>query len=338
MRQCRYVMLACVLAVPLDAQEPSPALTLLGVTPQAITRPGTPKAFQTAILNAVDERGRLQNGVAIDTSPFLVFAGSSLTIDEYRADAVAQLLARTNLSVASTRETSGDAERMAVGAHITLYDAGDPRLDTELDACFDAALPLPAAAMADSSVSDVTPDQAKAVEACRTASARRNWNATSWVIGAGQAWLSSDATQNRSTQDGGGVWTSFAWSFQRLPPQWRRLQQHAQLIVHARYRTNERVTENNVVTVHDRRLYGARLRIGAPYFNGSLELAAHSDTSAGAKTRKRTLLLGVEQRIAEGVWLELALGRELTRAADAAHFVARSTIHWSRNTKAERAP
>jgi hypothetical protein len=320
---------------PPDLSVPeSPAFTLLGVTPQNVTRPATPKAFQTALLNSVDSDGKLQSGVSIDTSPYLLYAGNMLTIDQYRRDAAAQILARTNLSLASTKEASGSAEHLAAGLHITLFDAGDPRKDTELDTCFDAALALPKPTLpgevgGSTTVTDVSAETARKIEDCRTASARRNWNASSWNIGGGQAWLSSDGTKNHIAADGGGLWTSAAL----------RLRKRAQVIVHARWRENEHVTaKDNSVTDHDKRLIGVRLRFGSPTLNGSVEAATQSDQAASKTSRKRVLLLGVEQRVAEGVWLDVSLGRELSRDAGAEHFLARGSFKWSFNPKSTRSP
>jgi len=63
----------------------SPAFAVLGVTPEQVIRPDTPKAFGTALLNGVDPNGNLQSGIAIDFSPYYLFAGRYLTLQKYRS-------------------------------------------------------------------------------------------------------------------------------------------------------------------------------------------------------------------------------------------------------------
>src|SRR5258708_17355465 len=51
----------------------SPAFTILGVTPQTITRPTTPRGLAASLLNGVDENGNFQAGFALDTAPYMLY-------------------------------------------------------------------------------------------------------------------------------------------------------------------------------------------------------------------------------------------------------------------------
>ncbi|MBK7934588.1 MAG: hypothetical protein KA956_12645 [Pyrinomonadaceae bacterium] len=143
----------------------SPGFTILGLTPQTVIRPGTPREFATALINSLDENGNFQTGVAIDTAPFLLLFGDDVTLGEYRGgikrDAsgnmvrdpsgniiwnknnpsgyFTRMLSRTQFSLATTKGTTEDdkSAKIAAGVRFTLFDYGDPRLDEKLDQCFD---------------------------------------------------------------------------------------------------------------------------------------------------------------------------------------------------------
>src|SRR5262249_16127690 len=116
----------------------SPAFTILGLTPQTVVRPTSPREFATSLLNGVDENGNFQTGVALDTAPFLLFFGKDVTINNYRRSYLTQFLSRSQFSFAVVKGASeGDkSSRIATGLNLTLWDRGDPRLDRELDSCF----------------------------------------------------------------------------------------------------------------------------------------------------------------------------------------------------------
>jgi hypothetical protein len=124
------------LALDLSVPE-SPAFVVLGITPDKVVRPTSPRQLAAALLNGVDDQGNLQTGIAIDTTPYLLFKGDGLTLAQYRADRLERLLARFQVSLASTKGTSSDDEaiRLALGFRETLWDAGDVRQNDSLAAC-----------------------------------------------------------------------------------------------------------------------------------------------------------------------------------------------------------
>ena len=165
-----------VTAAELDVSVPeSPAFTVLGVSPQEVPRPATPRAFATALISAVGRDGDVQRGLAIDTAPYLLAFGNDLTLNEYRESRVRQVLAGTTLSVATTAEEGDDADqRVAVGLRVTLFDRGDPRLDDELNTCLTAVLRtgLPTPGL----VNSTTLTKSEKLRECREKSQKRNWN------------------------------------------------------------------------------------------------------------------------------------------------------------------
>lgn len=117
----------------------SPAFAMLGISPEEIVTPTTPKEFATSVLNGLDVNGNLQSGIALDFSPYLVFGGSQMTLDTYRKNNYKKWLSRIQVSFAITKGSDDEdqAKRMAIGVRIPLVDKADPRLDDKLLNCYD---------------------------------------------------------------------------------------------------------------------------------------------------------------------------------------------------------
>ena len=118
----------------------SPAFTVLGVTPSNVVRPSTGKDLATSLLNGIDQNGNFQTGIALDMIPYLLAVGSKITITEYRASYMTRFISRASVSFGTTKGVTDDkATRLAVGLRLSLFDFGDPRSDSQLDACFNTA-------------------------------------------------------------------------------------------------------------------------------------------------------------------------------------------------------
>lgn len=118
----------------------SPAFTVLGVTPENVVRPTSPRQLALSLLNGVDRDGNFQSGIAVDTAPYLLVAGQHLTLQDYRDSKnywSKRLPARTQVSLATAKGSTTDdkSSRVALGIRVTPWDAGDPRLDDELIDC-----------------------------------------------------------------------------------------------------------------------------------------------------------------------------------------------------------
>lgn len=310
----------------------SSAFTVLGVTPQDVTRPGSPTALATAFLRAVGDNGKLQSGVAIDSAPYLALRGRSLTLGEYQKKNryLLRFLARAKLSFGTTE--TGDTpktQRMAAGLQLTLFDYGDPRRDEKLVACFnDAADPLlnvqAPLVIPETNSQDVDDD--RNFVSCRKQSAKRNWNRSSWIVAGAPVWTNNPGDEGGFRSDGGGLWTSLAWGFEPFRESF--LGKHAQVIAHWRMRRNEHVTKDNVTTDHDTALRGLRLRIGGPSFSGSIEVTRSRNTIDSGTVRVRRLLAGIEQTLTGNLSLQLSGGRETIGNSGASRTIVRSGFHW----------
>src|SRR5258705_2814382 len=173
----------------------SPGFTVLGLTPQTVVRPMSPRAFASSLLSGVDQNGNFQSGVALDTAPYLVFAGPALTLKKYNESYPTRFLARTQFSFATTKGASDDdkATRLALGLRMTLWDAGDPHADSVLIKCFVDNLRLPppptqidpnnpTLSAADQEMrTKFIADNIQAADTCREDGRKRNWNTSSWT-------------------------------------------------------------------------------------------------------------------------------------------------------------
>jgi hypothetical protein len=323
----------------------SPAFTVLGVTPETVIRPTSPRAFATSLLNGVDQNGNFQSGLAMDFVPYLLIAGDELTLRKYQTKPVVRLLSRTQFSFATTKGATEDDKsmRLALGLHMTLWDRGDPRTDETLMSCLSAFRLPPPPTMLECELPDRPTDadreafrrcqesaeatrQERARQAqearefndsvstrCRDEARERNWNASSWIIGAAPSWISTDGQTKNMRWNGGGFWTSVAYGFEGVPG----LESRSQLILHGRYRNREVVPDPNTTGAflsQDSMFFGARFRTGAPTFNGSFEYTFLRSRFAGLRfdNASRFSLL-FERRIGGDTWFNLSLGGETGR-------------------------
>ncbi|HEX8709453.1 MAG TPA: hypothetical protein VF723_14505 [Pyrinomonadaceae bacterium] len=318
--------------VDVDLSVPeSPAFTVLGVTPETVTRPTTPREFATSLLNGVDQQGNFQTGLALDFVPFLTFAGNSTSLFSYKHNPVERFLARTQLSFATTKgATDADkSTRLALGLRLTLWDTGDPRLDTKLEECYAKADKDPRLKQDEYLPLFDDPEDVKAEKLarrkallgeldkpCNDASRKRNWNNSSWIVGAAPSWISKTGETKNFLWNGGGFWTSLAYGFAGV----EALKDNSQLIFHARYRNNESVADpdnEGQFFSQDSAYFGTRLRIApgsAAKSIFSLEgnfVRSRRDNNAFDNSSRYSL--GLEQRMAENIWFSLALGGQSGR-------------------------
>lgn len=114
----------------------SPAFSVLGISPEEVVRPESPREFGMAILNGTDVKGNLHQGIAIDFVPYELLGGANLV--DYRMNLLDRILSRTQLSLATSKGSSeaDKSLRAAVGLRMTLMDWGDPRTDSTLEEAF----------------------------------------------------------------------------------------------------------------------------------------------------------------------------------------------------------
>ncbi len=300
----------------------SPAFTILGLTPQTVIRPTTPREFATSLLNGVDDKGNFQSGIAIDTVPYLLFFGNDLTLDRYRKSFGTRLFSRTQFSFATTKGT-GDQDktvRVALGLHATIFDKGDPRTDHLLTQCFNDNLSFPPmdpsmsidereAFLANQKVQLLATYKEK-IDDCRQRSRDRNWNRSSLLFGAAPSWISLTGNSSDLKWNGGGVWMSFAYGFEGV----EGLNNAAQLIFHTRYRNQEQVADQQNAgqfIVQDSFYAGMRFRVGKPDFAASFESTYVRNMPDLARPDDQfRLSFGAEKKLSNNLWLQFSIGGE----------------------------
>jgi len=243
----------------------SPAFTVLGVTPNNVIRPASPREFGVAILNGADPNGNFQTGLALEFSPYLLGWGNDLTLKEYQGNPLKRFLARTQVSLATTKGTNDDdkSTRIALGFSLTPWDEGDPRANEKLFECFTGEGANDRFAQARETLDEITPfilqnpnispeDAEKIIQTnklekefskhfadCRKKNGGEpedNWNSSSLSLGVAPTWLSSSGETKDLQWSGAALWTSLALGFGFNDPGFENF---GQIILHGRYRGKE---------------------------------------------------------------------------------------------------
>lgn len=310
--------------ITLDLAVPdSPAFAILGLSPETVVRPSSPRDLATTLLNGVDRRGNLQSGLALDLAPLFLFAGRTLTHADYKRSRGTQVFGRTQVSLATAKGTSeaDKAMRVAFGLRTTLWDAGDPRLDDGLIACLDAIPPpeppkvvLATQAARDAWIAKATAERRPAVEGCHKAFKARRWNASSFAVGVAPSWQSATGSSTDLTYAGAAVWGSLALGLSRTvtvdgEPVVRPL---GQVIVQGRYRDKELVPDKTVRgTFFEQRgsAVAARLLVGVADRAAVVETEfARQSPEIGDSTTSFKVSVGGQLKLTTDTWLSVSAG------------------------------
>lgn len=326
----------------------SPAFAALGLAPNDVVRPTTARDLATSILNGVDREGHLQTGLSVDVAPYMLLAGSRLTLSKYRepAQRVTRFLARWQMSLASAKGASDadPAARIALGARVTFFDHGDPRLDTTLLDCLrrQGAKMLASAPKFEpgQSPEELAEEKVKledsvrqAAKPCRTAAAARRWNRSAWIAGMAPTWTSVDGSASALGYTGTALWTSIAYGFESVPA----MEERAMLAVYAKRRSGERAPNalaKGTFIEQDHASVGARLIVGSAssHFSGEA-LWVRNDRVDGLNDRFWNVSAGLEQRVVDNIWLSVTVGRQAGRDAGSDAFSVVSAFNWGLGAK-----
>jgi hypothetical protein len=343
----------------------SPAFAALGVTPQEVTRPATGRDLAISLLNGLDKNGNLQTGLSIDTAPYMLLAGNSITLDNYRARRhyMIRFLSRWQTSLATSMGGTPEdkSAKIAFGMRFTVFDRADPRMDAELlrclsraaDAAFASgpattvsanpgdkeaatAVPPEAGAIAEAEVRYETSAR-QAATVCRDTSARKRWNGSAWVAGVAPTWTSPDGTSEAMAYSGVALWTSIGYGFESIPV----LSEHAHIAAYVKVRSGEIAPDpfrENAMVTQDTLAVGGRFLLGvvSTQFNGEALYVRNRRLDDDLDDRYWHLGIGVEQRLIDNTWLNVALGRELNRKPNNAYFVSAS-FKWGIGPRAKLA-
>lgn len=310
-------------AVNLDydrAPSAVPAFDALGLSPENVTTPGTPRELVADLLNGVDRNGVLQHGVAIETAPFrLMWVGTSL--GEYQKSALLRWAYNFSLSVATSKAVEkSDAVQLALGFKEVLWESADhdPYRNPDLDKAF-AEAASQALGSDESDTGPLPPIPSSAKKAFKSAVDdfyENKWRGGIWTAAIAPTWNSESGKLSDVSDTGFTTWTTFAYGL----PKRRSFKIgsnepiNVQFIAELRYRDGEPVTDPNDkthVVTQNSFLAAGRVRLGSDTFNGFGEgayvrvwhgLNGNDDGWRGA--------LGLEKKIASNVWLVLSAGQQ----------------------------
>lgn len=298
-----------------------PAFEALGLTPETVTTPGTPRELVAELINGVDRNGVLQNGIALETAPFrLLWIGTSR--GDYEKYPLLRCLYHFSISAATSKASEdSDAIQLAVGFKDVLWESADhdPYRNPDLDKAFKKAASEelgPVERDFDDTLSSVSPNAKKAFEAAVSEFYANKWRGGIWTAAIAPTWHSETGKVGDLSGTGFTTWTTFAYGLRKpiLPQFGTNDPINVQFIAELRYRNGEQVIDSNDktrVAAQDSFLAAGRIRFGSDTFNGFAEgayvrvwhgLNGDDDGWRGA--------IGLEKKIAKNVWLVLSAGQQ----------------------------
>lgn len=331
----------------------SPAFTVLGVTPQTVTRPSSAQQLATALLSGVDQNGNFQSGIAVDAQPYMLWYGHKVTYTDYKNNRVTQFLSRAQLSLATTKgATDGDkSARLAAGLRLTIFDLGDPYLDVKTAECLamefkkvlDEIPPPPGPDAPNENKEQRKIDMMAKVEPgetrCRKNQGelyrRTRWNNSSLIVGLAPSWITTTGNSSDLEANGGAIWASLGYGFEKVPG----LEDNSQLIVHYRRRNKEQLPDPKVsgqFFEQDSDVVGVRWRQGTADATASLEYVFLRRHLAGRPDDNSSRLsIAAERHLTGNTWLALSFGSERGRDDGLNKAFVLSSFNWSLNHKTE---
>lgn len=296
----------------------SPAFAVLGITPDNIIHPSSPRELAFSLLNGVGPNGSFQSGIAIDTAPYLLLAGKNKTLKEYQDNYAVRFFSRIQFSFATAKGAQDEdpSLKLALGLHFTIFDLGDPRLDetfiNELSTAYDNLGFIDPTDP--NGIATARSNWLASVEKIRKDAKARNWNRSSWSLGLAPSWIDQAGDSGNYEWNGGAAWTSLAYGFDTEPFLNTGLDKTSQLILHLRYRNHEQIPDpaaTGSFYTEDNALAALRLRIGSPEFNVALDGAYVREWNSGGRDGSSyRLAFIVERKMAANLWFRLSYGKE----------------------------
>jgi hypothetical protein len=119
----------------------SPAFVLLDVTPAAVERPESPKAFAVNLINAVSEAEGLPQNYAFEVAPYWLASHPALSFEKYQNPGAMGIIHTLSFSVATTPMIADDESvadplgtRLGIGVRANLLNGRvNPKLTQLVD-------------------------------------------------------------------------------------------------------------------------------------------------------------------------------------------------------------
>lgn len=293
-----------------------PAISVLGLSGETVSRPATGKALITEIISSLDANGNPQSGLALQARPYMLVRGPSVSLSDYANSISIRQLSRISASIASTKGDSDQdkADRYSFGLNWTPINHGDPRLNTDLHKCF---IDNVSWTEANTRQEDLDPDvlkrdierNKKATDQCLEKFEKDEWNAMVWTIGA----VAHDSKVDDIDESGYAFWSSFA----------HPLGEDGQVIYHVKY-ANDLLKpledQEGSFYVSDQLTVGSRMRYGWGSGAFMIEATYNELDSSGDMDDEQYWqgAIGSEFKITDDFWLQLAIGQTFGRDDDIA--------------------
>ena len=355
----------------------SPAFSVLGVIADKALEPKTPDELAASLLNGVDPNGNFQTGIAIDTSPYMLWKGPTVTLNKYQNSYATRLLARTQLSIATTKgeDSDDESQRLAIGLILTPWadNKADPRLNKKWIECIQGNIQEAYAKIATNLqrprplrpgeiegpehkqwksdakkiLDEVRTERAKAkalndtvaqgtttCEVNREDARKQAWEGSAWTIGLAPSWFSKSGDLDDLDSTGIAAWTSLSYSFSDTGV--AGIENLGKAIIHARYRTDEKIAIQNANgQFFDRDSFALSLRwqFGRPRLNFSLEGSlVGADNEGREDDTFYEFNAKAKYNIQDSnIWLTGAIGT--TSEKDDGESTARFSLDWAFNDK-----
>jgi hypothetical protein len=306
----------------------SPAFTFLSASPATIARPTSVRDFTAALIDGVDERGRVRQGFALEITPFYVIPGFRISREQYmrRGWNPQYILANTQLSLGTVRSGGDSADTdLAVGIRAMLHDGGDPWRDQGFRGAVGSAF-LRCAPTDPTAGSEEEDRECLRVvlDSLRADFTRRHWNAPRVALAAAHGSRLGESRLSDMSDIGDRVWALGSYP---LGPT-------GQLIGYLEWK---RVRAQEDVGAYTSLSYGGRALIGGSSFNAFYELVGESRPGAaddGIAERASSWSAGIEFRAAEELWLSTGIGRKADVSPEPDRVVVIANLRWGIAKKA----
>jgi hypothetical protein len=313
------------------ASPSSPAAQLFGLGEGKITTISTPDQFGLQVLNGLDNDGRFNTGIAVDTLPYVLIRGNDLTLEDYRSSWFQRFASNTKFSIATTKsEDKTSTVRAGLGIEFVLINEGDPRMDEEYA---NDLLKIQGDILKEVSKiggPKATPQKLKEaatafnpeIEKVKARAEKRAGQKPMWTVALGQSWVSPTGLYSNLQGEGMGAWTTYR----------QKVGDESQLLLHASTRGGERVSDKKGGFVNaDTLVGGVRYQSGNRDFRFSLETAYNRESQGGQKINDYLSFgVGFEPRIFDNSWLSVSFGGNTGRQTGT-DFQFRTGIKWNIN-------
>jgi hypothetical protein len=344
----------------------SPALVILNVAPDKSVQPTSLSTLATSLVNGVDRDGRLQAGVAVDVTPYMVWGAKHVTHGTYLNSLFVRIAARTTLSAAITKaaaqgssslDSASKAVQAAFGVSVTLIDLGDRRASPSLASCLVAAAdfkgtppfaippPMDPTVGPEALKAQVEAAQKKAQEAadkidatlvkgatadCRNDANKRLWNRSAVAVGFAQTWRSGTGLAHDLADGGHASWISGAYGFEGL----NALRSFAQAVVYLQQQTGTLVkADSGSATSLGQTTVGFRFRFGTGSTAGSIDESRIVKDTVNSSSTKWSTAVSLHQHISGDVWITLSAGAEARAGLQGRQVFVLNSLSWGYGAK-----